>query len=153
MLMLRRAAFCLGLLVAGWSTGCGPAAPPPEELVPVSGTVRVGGKPQGGVRVMFLPEGETGGMGGVGVTDDTGRYTLMHRTQKEGVPAGKYAVVFSRFLTADGKPVPPETSPYMSGGRESIPAQWSDPTKKGPHNSTTVPEGGKDNLDFAIPGK
>jgi hypothetical protein len=141
--------WCLSLAIV---SGCAPSAPV-EELVPVSGTVRFGGQPTAGIRVLLVPDGATGGTGGFGVTDDEGKYTLLHRTQKEGVPPGKYSVHFSRFLMPDGKPIPSDVSPFTSGGKESIPPKWSDPTQKGPHNSVVVPEDGKTDLDFAIPKK
>lgn len=151
--MSVRVAIAWSFLLAGLMAGCGPAAPPPEELVPVSGIVRLGGSPAEGVRVLFLPDGDTPGTGAVGTSDASGNYTLLHRTQKEGIPPGKYYVVFSRFLTADGKPIPPNTSPYMSGGKESIPPLWSDPTKKNTHNTVQIPEGGKLGLDWDVPAR
>ena len=57
------ALFTSALVVA--LPGCGQSVPPPPEetLVPVTGTVTVGGKPASGVSVLFIPEGSTGGNG------------------------------------------------------------------------------------------
>ena len=132
--------------------GCGSAGPPEEVLVPVTGSVRVAGKPTEGITVVFTPKQGTAGTGGFGLTDAEGNYTLTHRSQKPGVPVGEYAVTFSRFLKPDGSPVPKDQSPYMSGGRESIPPMWSNIAAAGSHNTATVKaEGNK--IDFALPAK
>jgi hypothetical protein len=55
--------------------GCGKA---PPEIVPVSGTVTLDGKPLANVEVRFIPTvpGLDGNMVGSAVTDDEGKYTL-----------------------------------------------------------------------------
>ncbi len=127
--------------------------PPPEDLVPVSGTVKIGGKPAAGVSVSFLPEGSTGGNGSFAVTDSQGFFELEHyQTHESGVPKGRYTVRFSKFLKQDGTPVPEGVSPYMAGGFQSIPAMWSDPGQAGDHNKVTVPTGGK-TFEFDIPAQ
>lgn len=133
--------------------GCGGGAPPPpkEDLVSVRGSVRVAGQPTAGIKILFTPTGGTGGNGGFAVTDDSGNYELIHsRTNQPGVAAGEYVVTFSRFLTPDGAPLPANVSPFAGGARESLPPKWSDPTKKGMHNTVTV-KGDDKPLDFAIP--
>jgi hypothetical protein len=132
--------------------GCGEAGPPDEVLIPVTGSVRFGGKPTEGITVSFTPKAGTAGTGAFGLTDVSGNYSLIHRTQKPGVPAGEYTVTFSRFLKPDGSPVPKDQSPTMSGGRESVPAMWSDIARAGGHNSATVKSDTK-TLDFALPAK
>jgi hypothetical protein len=135
--------------------GCGQSVPPPppEDLVPVSGTVKVGGKPAAGVSVMFIPEGTTSGNGSFAVTDSQGFFELEHyQTHETGVPKGRYTVRFSKFLKQDGTPVPQGESPYMAGGFQSIPGMWSDPGQAGDHNKVTVPSGGKE-FEFDIPAQ
>jgi hypothetical protein len=55
--------------------GCGPA---PPQIVPVSGTVTLDGKPLPNAEIRFIPTrpGLDGNMVGIGVTDDDGKYTL-----------------------------------------------------------------------------
>jgi hypothetical protein len=138
--------------VALAAMGCGGETAPNEDLVPAAGSVRVGGQPAAGVRLLFTPVGSTTGTGGFGITDAEGKFELIHRSQKKGVVTGEYVVTFSRFRMPDGKPLPDGQSPFTSGARESIPTKWSDPTKKGSHNTVKVTGDGK-SLDFGIPLK
>src|SRR5882724_2691369 len=95
--------------------GCGgPAAPPKEDLVPVSGTVKIGGKPVAGIYVSFVPNGTTTGQGAAGVTDDEGKYELEHNaTHEPGIPVGDYVANLSKWVMPDGKPLPKDTAPHM----------------------------------------
>lgn len=142
-----------GLLAVVVLSGCGSSAPVlTETLVPATGMVRIGGRPAEGVTVVFTPTGSTSGTGAFGRTDAEGKFELIHRSQEKGIVAGEYIVTFSRFLLPGGKPVPPDQSPFMAGGKESIPAKWADTSKKGNHNLVTVKADGK-SLDFGIPQK
>lgn len=133
-------------------TGCGASdAPPEEKLTPVTGTVKLGDQPAAGVRIMFTPVGSTTGGGAFALTDESGKYEVTsNRTQKPGIIAGEYSVQFSKFVKADGSPIPPNTSPFAAGGRESIPPLWSEPGRAAAHNTVTIPEGGR-TIDFTIP--
>jgi hypothetical protein len=123
--------------------GCGSGVPK-EVLVPVSGTVKVGGNPAAGVDVIYRPLPGTIGNGGSGRTDDSGKYVVMHSaTQKPGIPVGKYSVHLSRFLTPDGKPAPPDSKPQKSKAKESMPKDWTNTTDVGTHNTVIVEEKGK----------
>ena len=151
----RRQTMKVAALLLMTAAGCSQSdAPPDEKLVPVAGSVRFGGQPTGGVRVLFTPTGSTGGAGAFALTEADGTFKLIHnRSQKPGIPAGEYIVQFSRFLMPDGSPIPPDKSPFASGGRESIPPAWSDLGRAGMHNTVTVtPDGGKP-FDFAIPAQ
>lgn len=92
MTSLFRGRSCLvALLVAGLmlTGGCAKG----KVLVPVTGTVRVGGKPAKGAIVLLhptFPDGATAS----GVADDEGVYTLVS-SQAEGVEAGKYKVTIT----------------------------------------------------------
>jgi hypothetical protein len=133
--------------------GCGDKVAPPkaEALEPVSGTVKIGGQPAAGVRVLFTPSGAGSASGAWGVTDSGGNYKLEHNLLHEpGIAAGQYTVQLSKFLMSDGSPVPAGKSPFALDGRESIPAAYSNPVQAGPHNTVTVPKGGK-TFDFDIP--
>src|SRR5580658_5731270 len=94
--------------------GCGDKLPPPPklDLVPVTGTVKLGGQATAGIRVTFVPyEQETKGSGGTGTTDAAGKYELFYNSnadQKHGIPAGKYGVLFS-------KSPPPVANPGRPG--------------------------------------
>src|SRR5258708_35488040 len=89
--------------------GCGESGPKPpiEKLVPVTGTVKLGGAPAAGIRVSFIPSGATSGNGAFALTDESGEYELLHNaTQEPGTPAGNYSGQFSKFVMPDGTPVP-----------------------------------------------
>lgn len=143
--------FWMVVLVCFFS-GCGSDGPPEEVLEQVKGSVRIAGKPTEGVTVIFTPKSGTSGTGGFGFTDAEGNYSLLHRSQKPGVPVGEYSVTFSRFLKPDGSPVPKDQSPTMSGGRESIPPMWSNIAAAGSHNTATV-KSESNSIDFALPAK
>lgn len=109
--------------------GCGAAAPEkPDKLAPVTGTVTLDGKPLGRAAISFIPDGPTKGIGGVGYTDDEGKFEATWREEK-GVPPGTYKVVFSRLGLKDGSPVPPDKSAADVGAVETVPAKFSDPAQ------------------------
>ncbi len=132
--------------------GCGDSVPlpPKEDLVPVSGTLKINGKPAEGVRVLFTPVGATTGNGAYCRTDGEGKFELINNTTQEpGIAAGQYTVQFSKFMKPDGMPVPEGKSPFTAGGQESISPLWSSAAQAGMHNTVTVPPGGK-SFDFEV---
>ena len=59
-----------------------------------------------------------------------------------------------RIVGPDGNPPKPGQPPIPGvTAVERIPAMWSDRTKKGRHNSVTIPEAGNTSLDYKIPAK
>jgi hypothetical protein len=146
-------ALVLGALVFA---GCGGTVEKPvEKVVPVGGKVTLDGKPQAGIQVIFTPiGGNTESRGGNAVTDAAGAFSLKNYMGADGVPAGQYSVTFSWIVGPDGNP-PKQGQPPIPGvtAVERIPAMWSDRTKKGRHNSVTIPEAGNTSLDYKIPAK
>jgi hypothetical protein len=69
-------------------TGCGG-----ESFTPVTGVVRVNGKPAVGASVMFFPEGSTDikAIPGSGVVDENGGFTVATGSTR-GLKPGKYIV-------------------------------------------------------------
>lgn len=148
--MQIRISSTVGLVLMIGIAGCGSSSDAPHlNLVPVSGKVMYSGQPVSGLRVLFVPLNKTAGQGAFAVTDDDGSFELEQQSQDPGVPAGQYAVLFSRYVKPDGTPVPPGTSPTESNAVEAIPPLWNDPGQAGPHNTVTVPEGGK-SFEFSI---
>lgn len=142
----------LGLSVA-FAIGCGVSGPKPENLVPVSGTVKFNGRPAERIRLTFHPTGENKALGGCwGITDSQGKYTVKCMTNKEGIPAGTYHVTFSRFVKPDGSPLGANESPTMTTSSESVAPLWSDVSRAKLHNKVDVPEKGSTSLDFSISG-
>jgi len=135
-------------------SGCGESVTPPhEDLVPISGTVRLGGQPLAGVHVAFVPVGMTKGQGASAVTDETGEYELIHNaTQQFGVATGDYVVQFTKWVQPDGSPLPDKTPPHMVNAVNLIPTGWGGGGDAGPQTQikvlTTTPT-----FDFEIPGR
>lgn len=131
--------------------GCGAKGPKPEVLVPASGSVNLNGRPAEGVRMTFHPTEGTKAVGGCWAkTDSQGKYTVMHVTNKPGIPVGTYFVTFSQFVKPDGKPLGDNESPTMTQCTQAISPRWNDITKAGMHNTAVVPEKGSSSLDFNI---
>ena len=131
--------------------GCGGGGPKPEKLVPASGIVKLNGRPTPGVRLSFRPIENTKAVGGCwAITDNDGKFKVIHFSSKEGIPPGKYEVLFSRRVKPDGSPLGDNESPTMVESRESISAMYNDPSRAGMHNRIEVPEKGVTDLDFTV---
>jgi hypothetical protein len=117
--------------------GCGKGGPPlPSGIVPVTGTVTLDGEPVSGAIVSFVPVQIAGGGGAglgaaSGMTDSTGKYTLVgYEGRATGTLPGSYRVKISRLTRADGSIVipGPDDSPMQlltSGAREQLPEKYS----------------------------
>lgn len=80
------------VLVAGLSVclaGCFGPARVTYEMLPVEGTVTMEGQPLANAEVML---DSLDGPRGFGVTDESGRFTVMTRQFGSGLPAGTYRV-------------------------------------------------------------
>lgn len=124
--------------------GCGEADPG----VPVSGSVRMGGQPQDGVRIYFIPGSEQAQIRGA-ITDAAGKFVAK-------VPPGQYKVTLSRMVDRSGK-VPGEsenpeedfTQLEASGLlRQTIPSQYLGATTT--PLSVDIPEEGKELEPFEV---
>ena len=118
------ALLCLPLAGCGAGVAEGKDA---RNLVPVEGKVQLDGQPLAGANVVFLPINGTIGTGAIGMTDEAGAYTLVHRTGRDGVAPGQYRVVFSKLVCPDGSPIPEGTTAADVSAVDVIPAFYSDP--------------------------
>ncbi|MEN6496823.1 MAG: hypothetical protein ABFD16_21235 [Thermoguttaceae bacterium] len=116
------------------------------KLAPVSGVVTLDGQPAAGIMVLFSPTAETGGQGGMGTTDASGKYELKTRGEFTGVVPGQYKVTCVKYVMPDGSPIPndPNFSMATSGAKQVLPAKYSDPQRtvlsaKVPTEGTAVP--------------
>jgi len=130
--------------------GCGPKHPNLPPQYPVSGTIRLDGKPLAGAGVMFLPREETRGNGALGMTDDAGKYTLKTDYGGPGAPEGTYVVTISKLVNRDGTPYVFNPDVAEAGERETLPAHYNDSMKT--ILTATVPKGG-DTIDFELKSK
>jgi len=84
------------LLVAVVASGCNARTAGYPSLGEVSGLVTSGGQPLAKVSVTFQPV--AGGRSSVGVTDATGRYTLVYTDAAAGAMVGEHTVSLTEEL-------------------------------------------------------
>ncbi len=103
---MKRRCYCLAacLLVLG----CGRSG----HLASVSGTVTIDGHPLSGAVVQFQPVGREGSSS-AGITDERGRYELMHTFQERGALRAEHivtirtaAVYYDEDDAPDEEPIP-----------------------------------------------
>lgn len=122
--------------ITPWSAGCG-SSKPTLVTAPVSGVISLDGMPLGHANVTFIPIDGTPGGGAVATTEVDGRYVMRspQRTSgltgqrvlmSDGVPPGRYRVVVSRRLHADGSPMRTDEIPMESQAVETIARVFSD---------------------------
>jgi len=115
--MILNPSFARCLCLVGAVTfciGCGKA---PPEIAPVSGAVRVGGKPQPRLLVRFMPDPNKGNnlpINSSGKTDKEGKYELHYAGQNmegNGAPVGWHRVMIEDTALGQvpqGQAPPPE---------------------------------------------
>lgn len=141
-------------LAAGWAclllvAGCGD----PFPLAPVSGQIKIGGRPAANVHVSFEPIGSdqdpVAGPGSIGVTDAEGRYRLTTAVEDyEGAVVGEHRVriALQQAIVVDeldrrykGLPAAAEV--------KQLPEEYNDRTTL----RFAVPAAGTDSADFDLP--
>lgn len=141
------------LVMIGMMTGCGSHSPEiPEGLIPVTGTVKLDGKPTANITVIFNPSNKTGGTGGYGVTDNQGKYALTHRSNQSGVEEGEYIVTFSKIGLPDGSPIPEGKDAADVGATQLLPEKFTNPNREMNLTVATVSAPGG-TLDYEISSK
>ncbi|MCH9656166.1 MAG: carboxypeptidase-like regulatory domain-containing protein, partial [Planctomycetes bacterium] len=131
--------FIIVVCVIGMLTGCGGnSVEVPDELVPVTGTVKLDGKPKANISVIFNPGDQTSGTGGYGVTDSEGKYTLLHRSNKPGIESGEYIVTFSMMGLPDGSPIPEGKDAADVGAVQLLPEKYTNPHQERNRTMATV---------------
>jgi len=99
--MLRACAVSVALLVVASITGCtGDGVKPFPNMVPVSGTVTLKGKPLPQGTILLAPIDPLKGQSASGQIDD-GKFTLSTTVSAPGVMIGKYQV---RITSINGAP-------------------------------------------------
>jgi hypothetical protein len=138
------------------ASGCGGGAPA-YTTAPVSGTVKLDGKPLGNAMVQFHPTGEKHVQVAVGRTDADGRYELQlvvggAKSPPRGAIPGDYKVTVSKFAKPDGTEIPANSTepPANLGAFESLPMPYTNPQST--PLLAKVPEAGV-KLDFEVDSK
>ncbi len=132
--------------------GCGGRDPSLPDLVPVTGTVTIDGKPATNTTLQFIPTGSAASTSSGGATDATGKYQLRTAHNGDGAPVGDYRVVISKLKRKDGSDFPLDSpeGPMDAGADESLPPQYSDPAKT-TLTAKVSPGGGT--IDFPLKSK
>jgi hypothetical protein len=122
---MRRAQKCFSAAVACLAlaaAGCGGQ----PKLVPVSGEVKLDGKPAEGVRVYFWPVDQTAktfvNRFAIGFSDKEGKF-LLRGTNGDGVEAGEYKVTFARPVAG---PVKPNRRANQKNEKETLPPEFTE---------------------------
>ena len=136
----------LSLLVLCLLPGCGGSVKGAvEKIVPASGTVKLDGRPTGGIRIRLTPINETKSVGGA--------WAVMHWSNKPGITPGSYQITFSKLVNPDGSPLADGDSPMMVDAKELIAPLWSKPDAEkmaAVMRRVDIPESGKNDLEFKI---
>lgn len=106
--------------------GCGKKGPN-IELVFVSGTAIMDGRPLEGASIVFIPLKSQQPQPSWGFTDADGNYSLKSSQGKVGTATGPYRIVISKMVMADGSPIPAGSQTGGADGKELIPYPHSDP--------------------------
>ena len=143
---------CLAALLLA-TAGCGG-----KKIVPVTGVVKLNGKPYKNAVVSFQPIGGSMsdpdvGRGSSAVTDANGHFSMIYDGEKPGALIGKHRVrIFTRLgaepSTDDGVESP-KGSVKPQRMSEPIPIEWHDKSTK----EFEVPAGGTDAANFDIETK
>jgi hypothetical protein len=107
--------------------GCGGPKQDLPEVVPVSGTVTLDGKPLANATVTFIPVGTTRGGTCLGVTDDSGRYEMSAGNGRKGTPVGEFRITCTKWVMPDGSDYPKDSqvSPLETNARELLPERYT----------------------------
>ena len=127
------------------------------ELVPVSGVVKINGKPAYAVHVYYwsldTPKEEFPFRHGIGITDREGKFKIKCAGGAgDGLGEGTYKVTFEQFIAPNGKPITNDDKYEGGEARTSIPKPHSDhenPTAS-PHEVELSPENSFHEFDLPL---
>lgn len=117
---------CL-VLIALLTVGCSDAIRPPTSY-PVTGTVKLNGKPAAGIRVKFYPQFEMGEVKYVpeGETGPQGTFVLSTGAPGNGAPPGVYVVTFEKPEIESAR-----ESNYLETEIDALQGKYSNPEDGG----------------------
>ena len=152
--MYRQAARVVAAIGLAMTIGCAADRRDVEPTYPVSGTVTFDGEPVEGAQVVFVAVGE--GLGAVGTTDSSGRYSLTTFQAGDGALPGEYQVRITQFAGAVAEnPGSDSDEDYVDPGRDDawvpenlLPAHYADPGTSG--LTATVTEGDNSRINFVL---
>ena len=120
-------------------SGCGSK----YKTAPVSGTVKMNGKPFANASLTFQPIG--GGMASTGITDASGRYTLKFLySEDEGAIVATHRVIIRTSRKSNTEDTSSDRADPSA--RDPIPRRYNDDTQL----TMEVPADGIDSADFDL---
>ena len=104
--------------------GCSRSAGPPQvQAVPITGTVKLDGKPVAGADVTFVSQNPPAAF--AGRTNDAGVYELQGIKGRNTNLQAKYRVTVSRLVKPDATPLGPDEAPMNVGAAEQMPEKYA----------------------------
>lgn len=130
--------------------GCGEAKKP--DVAPrhqVAGTVKLNGTLSSGVSLSFIPSNGTPGLGGYGVTNESGAFSVTDLNGTAGLQQGEYFITFSKIVMEDGSPIPKGDDAINLSTKELLPESLRtvDPER---HRYRVTVDGPIETLNFEI---
>lgn len=107
------------------------------KVAPVSGTVKLDGKPLKGALVTYTPQ--EGGRPSFGETNEEGYYELTYTREQQGAEIGKHDVSITTFREGGGY------GGGAEGAKETVPSKYNSSTEL----VKDVPSGGA-TIDFEL---
>jgi hypothetical protein len=108
------------------AVGCEDAAPT-VKVYPAAGRVLLDGKPVEGVAITLVPDAGAVGRGGYALSDASGSFSVKSVDGQDGVPPGKYKVLFQKLALPDGSPLPPGANAADVDAKNILPEPYSNP--------------------------
>lgn len=145
---------CLAALLTCLGIGCSQETTVEHsipDLFPVKGTLVVDGKPEAGVLVTLMPQGETAGQSATGITDSNGTFECEYAMGGTGCPQGTYAVLCSKLVTPDGQPIPEGANAADVMAEDKIPMKYR--SLERPFKTVDVTSAGLSNLMIELKSK
>jgi hypothetical protein len=125
---MRRTRAGLWAVALAAAAGCGGE----PKLVPVTGLVKLDGKPVEGVRVYFWPVDMSAksfqSRMAIGFTGPDGRYAL-RGTNGDGIAAGDYKVTFARPMARGKTTAAANLKAEETGAKETLKPEYTDQDK------------------------
>ena len=144
--MIKPACFCATALLLSVVSGCSGGST--LDTVPAAAVVTMNGDPIEDVQVTLVPQKGVAGRGGYGKTDTQGQVTLRTDAQTEGVPPGKYRVLFQRLRMPDGGPIPDGAMAADVGAANDLPPVYNNPNQT--PVLAVIPDSGDTSMAFEL---
>jgi hypothetical protein len=137
--------------MAAHLAGCSGEELEEVALNPVTGSIRVDGKPASGVTVGFQPVNKEGAKGGYATTDANGQFSVVYHDGRPGLPEGQYVVLLTWLTLPDGSPLPKDAMAADAGAENRLPDLYNSMDNN--PNQVVVQAGENPPVDIDVPSK